>query len=184
VDFVVLVRTLYKLSKESAAATDGNCSRFAYCGIPMLLSAIRCLVIEYESFRELKSDILEKMTGTGDLLSVLDHYNVPEPLRTEVHELIEIRNEIIHPAHLPSGTPDNWPNYLRGIKERGLLQSSGNPSADYILLDQIASHRLFTWACRVTRDLAKIIIESSSEKAESFRGFVDSYETIGFENQE
>lgn len=105
VDFVVLVRDLYRLSKQYAESFDGNCSRFTYCGIPMLLTAIRCLMIEYESSHPTDYDALKVLSEPGDLVNMLKHYKTPDELLQEAKDLNEIRNEIIHPAHLPTGTP-------------------------------------------------------------------------------
>jgi len=176
-DFAYLVRRLYKLSKQNADATDGNCSTFVYCGIPMLFSSIRCLMIEYESAAPIPK-IPEALMHSGDILRMLQYYNVPSALRQEIWELSEIRNEIIHPAHMPAGTADNWPEYLRSVKEKGLLQSTGRSDSDYILLAQIASHRLFTWACRVVTDFAEIIIRSNPLRVAQFEPLLDNWKSI------
>ena len=86
---------------------------------------------------------------------------------------MEIRNEIIHPVPLPTGTPDNWPDYLRRVKSKGLLSTTGKPNSDYVMLGQIASHKLFMWAIDVTEGLYKAIIESNPAKVELFRPFLD-----------
>ncbi len=179
-DFTHLVRRLYELSKQDAAATDGNCSSFVYCGIPMLFSSIRCLMIEYE-FALPNQGVPEELMSSADIAEMLDYYKVSSTLREEIWELSEIRNEIIHPVHMPTGTADNWPDYLRSVKEKGLLQSTGRSDADYILLSQIASHRLFTWACRVTTDLAEVIIRSNPQKLLQFERFLYNWKSISTE---
>jgi hypothetical protein len=63
----------------------------------------------------------------------------------------------------------------------GLLQSTGIEKSDYIFFAQIASHKLFAWACRVMRDIAHVIFQSDPYKATIFSGFIDSYNNIGFE---
>jgi hypothetical protein len=79
-------------------------------------------------------------------------YGISASVLEDFRDLIEIRNEIIHPAPLPAGTPDNWPSYLMYVKQKGLLSSTGDPNADYIMLSQIA-HRLFGWSVEVTKVL-------------------------------
>jgi hypothetical protein len=181
VDFVVLVRLLYSASREHAKGIGGNCSPYALCAIPMLLTALRCLMVEYESARPTNEATLEKLTKPNDFLAMLEYYRAPNELMGEARLLCEIRNEIIHPAHLPAGTSDNWPDYLRELKNRGLLQTTGNISADYVFFSQMKSHRLFSWASRVTRDIAKCILESDPAK-DWMCEHLESYNRIGFKD--
>ncbi len=181
-DFVVLVRHLYCHSRDYAESVDGNYSPYALCAIPMLFSALRCLMIEYESFPPPDRAVLEVLTKPNDFANMLNRYKVTGQLLREAELLNGIRNEIAHPAHRPTGTPDNWPGYLREIKKMGLLQSTGGSEADYVLIAQMSSHNLLAWACRVTRDIAACILRSNSQKAETLAGFLDSYHKIGFEN--
>ncbi len=81
-------------------------------------------------------------------------YNVAGNL---LEELIELRNEVIHPAHLATGTPDNWPAELRRTKARGILQSSEGPG-DYLFLEQMKSLRLLDWAMGVVGQLQSIVL--------------------------
>lgn len=182
VDFVVLVRELFAHSKSYADRIDGNCSPYPLCAIPMLLSAIRCLMIEYESFPPLNVGVLELLTKRGDFAEMLTHYSIEETLRKDAEILNELRNEIAHPAHRPAGTLDNWPDYLRGLKEKGLMQSTGVRDSDYIFFEQMKSHRLFAWACRVTRHVAERIIQSNPQKVNAFADFLKTYNSIGFDN--
>lgn len=175
VDILVLLRRIYLLSKKDAENLDGNCSRWTYCGIPLTLSALRCLIVEYASWGPADGKLLEILTKNDDLRSTLLHLNAEQPLIKETEYLIEIRNEIIHPVHRPSGTRDNWPDYLRVLKEKGLLQTTGKPDEDYILLDQIASHRLFSWAREVARDVALFIMKSDAQKWSHFGAFADTW---------
>jgi hypothetical protein len=94
----------------------------------------------------------------------------------DLQDLVELRNEILHPVPLPTGTPDNWPNYLRRVKQKGLLSSTGVPNADYIMLSQIASHRLFVWAAEVTKGLYSAIINSNPSKTPAFQLFLDNFD--------
>lgn len=175
VDILVLLKRIYLLSKKDAEDLDGNCSRWTYCGIPLTLSALRCLIVEYASWGPADEKLLEILTENDDLRRILLHLKAPQPLIEETEYLIEIRNEIIHPVHRPSGTRDNWPDYLLPLKEKGLLQTTGNTDGDYILLDQIASHRLFSWACEVARDVALFIMKSNAQKWSHFCKFADTW---------
>jgi hypothetical protein len=44
-------------------------------------------------------------------------YGVSGGLLEELRDLIEIRNEIMHPVPLPVGTAANSPDYLRRVKK-------------------------------------------------------------------
>jgi len=91
-------------------------------------------------------------------------YAIPDELYDDLKLLGELRNELIHPAHTSTGTADNWPEYLKRIKEKGLLQSTGDPAGDYIMLSQIASHRLLVWAIDLTEQLWQIVFRAHPEK--------------------
>ena len=104
------------------------------------MSAANSFAVEFEGIlilgplpAELSTDPLDKLMET--------RYSVSGSLLEDLRDLIEIRIEIIYPVPSPAGTPDNWPDYLRYVKQKGLLSSTGDPNADYIMLYQIASHR-------------------------------------------
>lgn len=175
VDFMRLVRLLYGHSARYAAAQDGNVSPYTLAAIPMVFSALRCFVIEYESHPPAKADALSDLKKIGDIGKILDRYGIEAPLRTEAIFLHEIRNEILHPVHRPTGTKDNWPDSLREIKNMGMLQSSSLPETDYIMMAQMESHRLFGFACGVVRDVVSTIIASDHRKQSYFLPFLDGY---------
>ena len=114
---------------------------------------------------ELSTDPLAKLMET--------RYGISGSLLEDLRGLIEIRNEIIHPVPSPARTPDNWPDYLRHVKQKGLLSSTGDPNADYIMLAQIASHRLFGWSVEVINVLYGAIVNSNPTKAQLFQKFLD-----------
>lgn len=174
-DFMRLVRRLYGHSARYAAEHDGNVSPYTLAAIPMLFSALRCFVIEYESYGPSNTEALSALKSIGDIDKILDRYGVEGPLRAEVNFLREIRNEILHPAHRPTGTTDNWPDSMRGIKNMGVLQSDGRPDVDYIMIAQMESHRLFGFACGVIRDIVSAIIESDCRKQPFFEPFLNGY---------
>lgn len=172
-DLLHLAAQLFRLSKEeSNTRTDKNTSRFVYAGIPLLLAAAHSFAIEYEGMLNLET--LPAELSTDPLAKLMEtRYGLSGRPLADLRDLIEIRNEIIHPIPLPAGTTDNWPDYLRHIKQKGLLSSTGDPKADYIMLAQIASHRLFEWAVEVTRVLYGAIVNSSLTKAQLFQNFLD-----------
>src|SRR5580692_2849162 len=98
-DFVHLIRSLLEYSKAYAARFDGNCSPYSLCAIPMLLSSLRCLAVEYASFLPFDADALDELAAPDDFGKMLTRYRVEEPLRSEALLLQQVRNEIIHPVH-------------------------------------------------------------------------------------
>jgi hypothetical protein len=174
-DFMHLVRLQFAHSAEYAARIDGNCSPYALSAIPMLLSSLRCLVVEYASYPPRDSSMLDALTQPNDFAKMLERYRIDDPLRSESLLLQELRNEIIHPARRPSGTPDNWPEYLRVLKDKGVLQSTGRRDSDYIFFSQLQSHRLFAWSWRVTRDIVERILQSDPRKSPVLGDFLYNY---------
>jgi len=181
---IYVVQEIYQLSRSQARSMSGNTSWFAYAGIPVLVSALQSFVIEYECFLSSDRSCLKPLarSGLGRLVELLaTRYHVQGNLLDEANDLIEVRNEMIHPVPLPTGTADNWPRYLRRVKDLGLAQSTGQ-ATDYIFSDQLASHRLFAWSCRVTRDLFQHVASSNREKSLMQQVFVDQLTRIGFES--
>ena len=159
--FVDLVERMLVLARmEAASKKNKNFSIWTLAAIPLLFSALRCLSIEYERFfhkpREEIKNIMKMLTGNGpDLVQLMDEvYFIENPLRQDILDLYEIRNEIIHSSTTPTGTKDNWPDYLRRIKEKGLLETTGEKNSDYDMLSQCCSLRLLEWACRISTEFA------------------------------
>jgi hypothetical protein len=175
-DLMRVVRLLFDHSRAYARTIDGNCSPYTLCAIPMLLSSLRCLVVEHASYPPADAVTLRILTESNDFAKILDRYQIDAPLKLESALLQELRNEIIHPAHRPTGTADNWPDYLRVLKDRGLTQSTGRADSDYIFFSQLQSHRLFVWSWRVVRDLAETILRSDPRKSCVLINFLDNYE--------
>jgi hypothetical protein len=173
-----IVRLLFAHSSDYAARIDGNCSPYALTAIPMLLSSLRCLVVEFASYPPADAPMLDALTEANDFGRILERYLIDDPLRSESLLLQELRNEIIHPAHRPSGTADNWPEYLRVLKEKGLLQSTGRKDSDYIFFSQLQSHRLFAWSWRVTRDIVERVLQSDPRKSPVLGDFLHNYEPV------
>jgi hypothetical protein len=178
-DFMRLVRLQFQQSRSYAERLDGNCTPYTLSAIPMLSSSLRCLVVEYASFLPTDAAMLQALTKPSDFAMILKGYAIEDPLRSDALLLQEIRNEIIHPAHRPSGTHDNWPEYLRSLKEKGLLQSTGGGDSDYTFFSQLQSHRLFAWSWRVTRDVVERILLSDARKMAALGNFLHNYDPVG-----
>ncbi len=178
-DFLHLVAQLFGYSKKAAAlSANHNWSSYTYAGLPMLLAALQALVVEYEFVLHPRG-ALEPPTDINSPAFV-KNYKISGTLLEDFNNLVELRNEIIHPAHATTGTPDNWPAYLTPIKGRGLLNTTGDPKADYALLGQMASHQLFDWAIEVVRSMYEIIIMSDPNRAPLFIPFLRTFDEPWF----
>jgi hypothetical protein len=179
-DILILVARLFELSKRSAAKSgNGNWSTYTYAGLPMLLSALQALVVEYEHLLNLHDAQEPLDINTPEFAP---RYKISGQLLEDLNDLIELRNEIIHPAHVPTGTADNWPDYLRRVKNLGLLNTSEHSVGDYPLLGQMASHRLFELSLAVVRSLYEAVIMSDGRRTPSFLGFLETFESEWFKD--
>lgn len=178
----ILVEVIGELYQSSRSGGPISAS-FTYAGIPLLVSALQSFVIEYECLLSFDRSCLEPLTrgGLGGLRELLEkRYRVHGKLLEEAGLLIEVRNEMVHPVPLPEGSPDNCPEYLRPLKEAGLLKSTGEES-DYVFEEQLASHKLFAWSCRVTRDLFQHVAASNPGKVAHWQEMVDHLTSIDFD---
>ncbi|MGH8362178.1 MAG: hypothetical protein ACRESQ_02370 [Gammaproteobacteria bacterium] len=160
VDFLILIERLVKHSIEYAQQHDGNVSPYTLAAIPLMISMIRALVIDCEVVTLKPHFDLECLRKDGDICSILSRYQVEGDLRRDAESLVEIRNEIIHPTHISLGTKDNWPEYLRAIKEAGLLNSTNKEDSDYDFMHQLNSHRLLKWAQRTSWNISKQVLQA------------------------
>jgi hypothetical protein len=159
-DFFHLAWRLQNLARAEAESLDGNTSMYVWAAIPMLLSGLTALVIEQEVIlrNQRQEDRVAILLTKRSLVAQCEGlYGLSDPLRSDLRDLVELRNEIIHPAHTATGTKDNWPDEIRHIKNRRLLQSTGTDDGDYIMLSQLKSLRLLEWAV-VTVEQTKGII--------------------------
>lgn len=155
---------LYNRSAECASNSGGNCSWQPLAGIPMLWSALRCLLVELNAglylwnFREEYSVRLEALAkATNDVDVICRHYAVPDDLADELRLLLEVRHEIVHPASRPGPEACHTPAYLHVLRERNLLMSTGQ-EADYVWISQLQSHRLFRWAFETVARTAELLL--------------------------
>ena len=178
-DYLLLAGRLHRLSLEQAnKSVNGNTSHYVFAGIPILLAALQAIVAEYEFI--IFSPKRRTPVNVNSSAFVRD-YGIVGDLLNDLNDLIELRNEIIHPAHATCGAKDNWPPYLARVKKKGLLNSTGDPEADYSMLSQIASHKLFAWSVGVIKQLYTVVIESDPDRASMFRPFLSSFDPIWFE---
>jgi hypothetical protein len=135
--------------------------------LPLLLSCIRILAVEFEDTKEslskegYKSHLLESLrTSRGnDIVEILEYYGASDELKINMDYLIEIRHEILHPAPFPAeGEP--LPDYLKILEGRGLLWRPPVPNFAHNLYYYFRSHRLFEWSFDLLIEACKYIIES------------------------
>jgi hypothetical protein len=163
-DYVNLAKLLYGLSAREAAGGDGNCSAYVLAGIPMLFSALRCLMIELDGGMirpGLPNTVaLQALDETRNDVIALRQRLQPSTLLDDVQLLYEVRNEIIHPAHRPGPERNGTPGYLLRLRDEGLLQTTGQ-DVDYPWPSQLHSHRLFRWACELFARLTAELLEDA-----------------------
>jgi hypothetical protein len=178
-DFVRAAYLLYEHSANYARSNDGNVSIYALPGIPMLFSAVRCLLIELQAGLyggSPNDEALEKIANTSnDFHFILQHYPITKPLREDIELLVQVRHEIIHPAHRPTGSPMNTPRYLQILRDRTLLQSTNDDKGDYMWIGQLQSHCLFTWSFQTVEGIVEILIREHDVKTVAPVGLLDSY---------
>lgn len=162
-DFVHLADLLYRHSLDYARSSGGNCSIYTLAGIPMLLSGLRCLVIELCADVALTGEqnraLLKELAATSsELRVILNHYSLSPELRERLELLVQVRHEILHPAHRPGGDRGNAPRCLLALRDTNLLESTGGDT-DYIWLDQLKSHRLFEWAFETVARTVDLLLD-------------------------
>ncbi|VAW97786.1 hypothetical protein MNBD_GAMMA20-1253 [hydrothermal vent metagenome] len=162
-DLVRLSTLLIESSKDYALKYDRNISIYALAGIPVLFSALRALLLEANNgmYGRGKSESkLHDLNKINELKFVDKYYNLGNDALENLRLAYEVRNEIVHPSHMPAGTPDGTPEYLSVLRKRGLLQSG-------IWLDQLQSHKLILWIAEVIKNVASKVLEEHHADQES-----------------
>jgi hypothetical protein len=160
-DFFHLAWRLHNSARTEAESLDGDTSMYVWAAIPVLLLGLSALIIEQEVMlrHQRQEDRVEILLTKRTLVAQCESlYGLCDPLCSDLMDLVELRNEIIHPAHTATGTRDNWPDEIRHIKNRGLLQTTGTDDGDYIMLSQIKSLRLLEWAVATVEQVKGIIL--------------------------
>ena len=179
-DFVRLASLLFERSAIYAKNAGGNCSIYTLAGIPMLFSALRCLLIELHSgmLNATRCDaaVLTKFAeSANDVRVIIECYpTLPVDLRENLQLLLDVRHEIVHPAHRPGPEKDNTPTYLSSLRKAGLLQST-DVEIDYIWLSQLQSHRLFRWAFDTIRGTVDVLLRAHNVPSFVTDGILASY---------
>src|SRR5260221_7982552 len=173
-DLLYLASRLYRLSeKEANASIDKRTSKMVFAGIPLLLSSLYALITECESIGVSTAPAVEPLAPLPKVLS--ENYGLSGELLKDFECLCEIRNEIVHPVPLPIGTNDNWPEYLRRVKDKRVAVEHPDSSTHYTFFAQMASHDLFAWAVLVTRGAYQAVIYSFPDRGGLFQRFLTTF---------
>jgi hypothetical protein len=173
-DLLFLASRLYKLSeKEAQASIDGRSSKMVFAGIPLLLSSLTSLIIECESIGVVTAPAVEPLEPLSHVLST--RYGLSGEMLKDFECLCEIRNEIVHPVPLPPGTSDNWPEYLRRVKNKKVTIEHPEPNVHYTFFAQMASHDLFAWSVFVTYHAYEAVIHSFPDRGGLLQFFLTTF---------
>ena len=178
-DFIHLADILFSQSLGYARNRDGNCSIYTLAGIPVLFSAMRCLLIElndgmYSGLVPRTSVLADLANSSNDIVVLTKHYRLSDELRKQLELLGEVRNEIVHPAHRPGIEKDGTPIHLHPLREAGILQSTGS-GTDYLWLDQLQSHKLFRWAFETIANTVDVLLVAHNVPQFVADGLRESY---------
>jgi len=174
-----LAGLLFDASEAYSSKFDGNISIYALAGIPMLMSALRCLLIELNGGALLSAKVMPKVrerlaTDQNETAILCDLYPVPSALAERLHLLLQVRHEIIHPAHRAGPRATNTPEYLVILRELKLFQSTGGGS-DYVWLEQLQSHRLFRWSFETIQQTVDVLLDAHEVSGLARDGLKASY---------
>lgn len=173
-DSLFLASRIYKLSeKEAQASKDGKSSKMLFAGIPLLLSSLTSLIIECESIGVVTAPAVEPLEPLSNVLST--RYGLSGELLQDFECLCEIRNEIIHPVPLPTGTNDSWPEYLRRVKNKKITIEHPEPNVHYTFFAQMASHDLFAWSVFVMYHAYEAVIHSFPDRGGLLQFFLTTF---------
>src|SRR5882724_1971050 len=121
-DFARLAIRLFEQSEAEARANpDGNCSSYPLAGIPMLFSALHCLLVEIHSglyTGELPDSAkLSELARADDIPFITKYHPLPNDLLEKLELLWQVRHEIVHPSPRPSGETNNTQSYLVRLRQ-------------------------------------------------------------------
>lgn len=161
-DYFHAVDLVFQESKKVGAGV----SRWVLAGLPVLMAGVEAVLIEHQHMlRDNSADTI--VAGVDPIHKVLRQYLLPDELSRDILALIEIRNQVIHPAHVPFGRPE-WPVSVKHLRDRNVLDGN-TPQSGGDVLALLESHRLFEWAVRRCAEVVTIVAETD-DRSTVFRG--------------
>lgn len=143
----------------------------------MLFSALRCLLIELNTgllCNSVQVPASQLANSPNDIETILKYYDIDDCLAEDLRSLVEIRHEVIHPSHRPTGTPDKMPVHFGRLRELKLLQVC-EPDGYYNWPSQLQSHRLFEWAFATIKHTVVVLLKAHNVDDERADGIAISY---------
>ena len=107
-----------------------------------------------------------RRAGQNELQEVIKDFDLPDELSEDIAALVQIRNEVVHPA-TPGLMTGTYPHYVKRFQELGLIDSHTAESGAEVL-SLIASHRLFEWAIKRCIELLHLIVASDPRESGYF----------------
>jgi hypothetical protein len=159
------VHDVFRESQKAAAASPTKSSRWVYVALPVLMAGLEAFLIEHQ--RLLSNSTRKKLAGVDGVREVLMQYQLPDELRLDIEALVEVRNQIIHPAPVPFGKPE-WPKSLQRLRDRKVLDGP-TPQSGTDVLALLASHRLLEWAVERCAEALEMVADFDPERAWMFQ---------------
>ncbi len=162
------VELVFLESAKAAADDPTKTSRWVYAGLPVLLAGVEAFLIEHQNLLKDSSSI-QTLAGVEPMRDVLKLYPLTDELRQDLEALIEIRNQIVHPSSVPFAKPE-WPESLRRLRDRKVLDGHMPPQSGMHALALLASHRVFDWAVERCAEALDVIAASDPQRSWLFYG--------------
>jgi hypothetical protein len=175
-EYFQIVGILFQHSSQ-IAAEGARRSLWVYAGLPLLIAGLEAFLVERQHLFKF-APRLQPVAGIDPLVDVVKSYNVSETLVVAIADLVEVRNEIMHPATLPFDR-GKYPDYVNRLLELQLLDCYRVQSGAEIL-KLLASHRLFEWAVGRCCELLDAVARSDPQRSHTFSQLADNLrEVIG-----
>jgi len=155
------VHSVFRESAKAAAASAKGSSQWVYVGLPVLMAGLEAFLIEHQRMLNGGSGT-KKLAGVDGVREVLNQYQLPDALRLDIEALVEVRNQIVHPAQVPFGRPE-WPKSLQRLRDRKVLDGP-TPQSGTDVLALLASHRLLEWAVERCAKALDAVADSDPER--------------------
>lgn len=113
------VELVFRKSQKATAGDFTKSSRWVYAGVPVLIAGVEAFFIEHQNLLKDNSGT-KTLAGIKPLADMLKLYPLTDELRLDMEALIEVRNQIVHPAPLHL-----WKTRVAEITAKTARPSSG-----------------------------------------------------------